>query len=325
MRQFLTTLGVVWTVACIAAYVYSQQQNIPSSLTIALLPAFLVELGFYLVLGFAVVRKAFDRTGSKPVRAGLLAASAVVPYLLVSLCTGTFHFSSFLTLLAVVLVASFWYAWIGRSLPADVLFLAVLGSVYLTKTFDQIYGHAAPHLALSILGKLMWIRLTIMAVLSLRTIDDKRFGFIPALSEWRIGILHYLYFLPVGGAIGYLVHFARFHSPALVWWQVVLLVIGTFFAFLWVVALFEEFFFRAFLQRLLSQRLGSETLGLIVTSVLFGLVHLPFRQFPNWRFAIMAGVTGLFYGRAFLKGRGIRASMVTHALVVTTWRVFFYN
>jgi membrane protease YdiL (CAAX protease family) len=277
------------------------------------------------VLGFAAVRKAFDRVGSKPVRAGLLAASAVIPYLLESWQTGTFRLSPFLALLGMVLVASFWYVWIGRSLPADLLFLAFLGAVYLTKTFDQIYGHAAPHLALSILGKLMWIRLSIMAVLSLRTIDDKRFGFIPALSEWRIGILHYLYFLPVGGAIGYLVHFARFHPPALVWWQVGLLVVGTFLAFLWVVALFEEFFFRAFLQQLLTHRLGSETWGLIVTSILFGLVHLPFRQFPNWRFAIVAGVTGIFYGLALIKGRSVRASMVTHALVVTTWRVFFYN
>jgi membrane protease YdiL (CAAX protease family) len=52
-------------------------------------------------------------------------------------------------------------------------------------------------------------------------------------------------------------------------------------------------------------------------------VHLPFRQFPNWRFAILAGVAGIFYGLAFLKAKSVRASMVTHALLVTTWRVFF--
>jgi membrane protease YdiL (CAAX protease family) len=289
-------------------------------------PAFLVELGFYLVLAFAPVRKAFDGLGSKPVRAALLAASAVLPYLIESLGTGTFHMVSLLELLGIVLAASFWYAWIGRSVPADLLFMALLAAVYLTKIFDLVYGHPAPHLALSILGKLMWIRLSMMAVLSLRTIDDKRFGFIPTLSEWRVGAMYYLFFLPVGGTIGYLLHFARFHPPALVWWKLAALVIGNFIAFLWVVALFEEFFFRAFLQQLLSQWWRSEVWGLIVASIIFGSVHLPFRAPPpNWRFAIVAAITGIFYGLAFMKGRSVRASMVTHALVVTTWRVFFYN
>ena len=52
MRQFLTTLSVVWIAACIAAYVYSHQQHISSTLAFAVVPAFLVELAFYLVPGF---------------------------------------------------------------------------------------------------------------------------------------------------------------------------------------------------------------------------------------------------------------------------------
>ncbi len=127
-----------------------------------------------------------------------------------------------------------------------------------------------------------------------------------------------------GFALAYLLEFAHFHLPELEWWKLVLLASGTFLAFLWVVALSEEFFFRAFLQRLLVRSLRSDIGGLIVASVLFGLAHLPFRhQFPNWRFAIVAGVGGVFYGLSFLKAQSVRASMVTHALVVTTWRMFF--
>jgi len=324
MRQFLTTLLVVWTAACIATYIYSQQQNIPSWVALAVLPAFLVELAFYLVIGFASVRKAFDRLGSKPFRAALLAASAVIPYLIESTLTGTFQMSSFLLLLAMASAASFWYVWIPRSMAADLLFLALLGAVYLSKGFDQIYGKPAPHAALAILGRLMWIRVAIMATLSLRSIEeDVRFGFIPNSREWGVGALQYLYFLPVGVALGYVVHFASFHLPELEWWKIVLLAIGTFLAFLWVVGLAEEFFFRGFLQRLLARGFHSEVTGLIVASILFGLAHLPFRQFPNWRFAIVAGAAGIFYGLAFLKAQSVRASMVTHALLVTTWRVFF--
>ena len=323
MRQFLTTLVVIWTAACIAAYIYSQQQNIPGWIALGVLPAFLVEFAFYLAPGFAVVRRAFDRSGSKPMRAAILAASAIVPYLIESLATGTFQGTALLELLAVAGVASFWYAWIRPSIPFDLLFLAFMAAVYLSKLFDQVYARPAPHVALEILGKLMWIRLGLMAVLSLRSMEDAHFGFVPTSSEWRIGIRHYLYFLPVGAAIAYLLNFARFRPPELEWWKFALLLIGTFLAFLWVVALAEEFFFRAFLQQLLARGLRSETVGLVFASVLFGLAHLAFRPFPNWRFAIIGGIAGVFYGLAFLQARSVRASMVTHALVVTTWRVFF--
>ena len=323
MRQFLTTLVVVWTAASIATYVYSQQQNIPSSLALAVLPAFLIEAIFYLMPGFPEMRRAFDRLGGKALRAALLAAGAVIPYLVAASRTGTFRMASFVALLAVVLVAAFWYAWIRPGVWADLLFLALIAAVYLSKLFNQIYGQPAPHVQLAILGQLMWIRLGIMAVFSLRGIPEPRFGFVPSRSEWRIGFLYYLLFLPVGGAIVYLVGFARFHAPAMEWWKVALLAPGMFLAFLWVVALFEEFFFRAFLQRVLGGALKSEIAGLAAASAIFGLAHLPFRHFPNWRFAILGGISGVFYGLAFLKARSVRAGMVTHALVVTTWRLFF--
>jgi len=324
MRQFLTTLVVVWTAASIATFFYSQQQNIPTSVALAVLPAFLIEAVFYLMPGFEAVRKGFDRLGSKPLRALVLTAFALIPYLVEAPRTGTFRLSSFVALLAVVVVAAFWYAWIRPSLPADLLFMAFLAAVYLSKIFDQIYGQPAPHVKLAILGQLMWIRLGILAVLSLRSLPNARFGFVPSRSEWRIGILFYLFFLPVGGVIAYWLNFAKFHPPTLAWWKLALLAPATFLAFLWVVALFEEFFFRAFLQRILAGALGSGMAGLALASVLFGLAHLTSRHsFPNWRFAIVAGVSGIFYGMAFLKAGSVRAGMVTHALVVTTWRLFF--
>jgi hypothetical protein len=37
----------------------------------------------------------------------------------------------------------------------------------------------------------------------------------------------------------------------------------------------------------------------------------------------VAGVLGVFCGRAFLQANAVRASMVTHALAVATWRALF--
>jgi membrane protease YdiL (CAAX protease family) len=73
----------------------------------------------------------------------------------------------------------------------------------------------------------------------------------------------------------------------------------------------------------MSGWLGNQWAGLIVTSLLFGAVHLSYRGFPNWRFALLAAVAGVFYGLAFRQASSIRASMVTHALTITTVRVFF--
>jgi membrane protease YdiL (CAAX protease family) len=323
MRQFLTTLSLVWIAACIAAYVYSQQQHISWSIALAVVPAFLVEMAFYLAPGFPEVRHKFDALGSKSLRAVFLSASGVLPYLILTSRMGTFGALHFIELTGLVMVAAFWYVWIPPGLLPDLLFLSLMAAVYLRRPFDQIYGHATPHLALGILGQLMWIRLGLMEVLSLRPLDDARFGFVPSRQEWRVGVQHYLYFLPVGAALGYWERFARFHPQQLEWWKFAALLIATFAGILWVVALAEEFFFRAFLQQVLARRLHSETFGLLAASLLFGLAHLPFRKFPNWRAAIIAGVLGLFCGLALIKARSVRASMVTHALVVTTWRMFF--
>ena len=247
----------------------------------------------------------------------------MLPYLMLTSRTGSFHRTYFLELLGAVLIAAFWYACIPPGLLSDLLFLAFMAAVYLYRPFDRIYGNPAPHVALGILGQLMWIRLGLMAVLSLRQLEDARFGFVPSPEDWRVGFQHYLYFLPVGAALGYWERFARFHLQPIAWWRFPLVLLATFAGILWVVALAEEFFFRAFLQQVLARRLHGETVGLLAASVLFGLAHLPFRKFPNWRVAIIAGVLGLFCGLALIKARSVKASMVTHALVVTTWRMFF--
>jgi membrane protease YdiL (CAAX protease family) len=247
----------------------------------------------------------------------------VIPYLIEAMRTRTFHLISFVELLALILVAAFWYVWIRRNMLVDFLFLCFMAAVYLSRPFDHIYGQPAPHVALGILGQLMWIRLGLMAVLSLRSLDDARFGFVPTPEEWRIGAQHFLFFLPIGGALAYLVRLGRFHLQPLPWWKFGLFLVLMFWGILWVVSLAEEFFFRAFLQRVIARGTHSETVGLLSAAVLFGLAHLPFRKFPNWRLAIVAGALGIFCGLSLLRARSVRASMVTHALVATTWRMFF--
>ena len=88
-----------------------------------------------------------------------------------------------------------------------------------------------------------------------------------------------------------------------------------------VVSLGEELYFRGIIQNLLTERFGSPVAQLIA-SLLFGLVHLP-RDFPDWRYALVATAAGWFYGRAYARRRSVVASSVTHTLVVVTWKQLF--
>jgi membrane protease YdiL (CAAX protease family) len=92
---------------------------------------------------------------------------------------------------------------------------------------------------------------------------------------------------------------------------------------LWVVALGEELFFRGVIERALLNGWRSPVPAVLLSAILFGSAHLWFHEFPNWRRALIATLLGLGCGMAYLRNGSVRAPMVTHALVVTTWRVFF--
>ena len=100
--------------------------------------------------------------------------------------------------------------------------------------------------------------------------------------------------------------------------------LAEFAGILWVVALSEEFLFRGLLQQWIGQWTGSSWGALILASIIFGSAHLGFHgPFPNWRFAFVAASFGLCCGLAWRESRTIQASMITHALGATLYRVFF--
>ncbi len=92
------------------------------------------------------------------------------------------------------------------------------------------------------------------------------------------------------------------------------------------VAIPEELLFRGVLQNILVRtiRRGPQGLyGLLIASVVFGASHLHHAPVPNWRYAIMATVAGVFYGNVYrVRGR-LCASALTHALVDTIWHFWF--
>jgi membrane protease YdiL (CAAX protease family) len=320
LGRFWITLLVLWPALSIAALLYSQEKNIPHWVVIGVVPAFLVEAAFYTGAGFSAVRARLE-TLPRSQLIGLMIASAVLPYVIYSVSTGVFDWRSAAALVGLATIPALWFVVLGSNAAADVGFLLLMAVPMLLKTFRGLYQDPIPDLQLHVLGTLMWTRTGVIAVLCLRRMDGIGFSFIPRPSEWRIGLRNYLLFLPLGIGFAFAVGFLR-PDPVAVTWKTLGLACLTFIITLWVLAAAEEFFFRGLLQQLLTRKLEKQALGIVIASAIFGAAHLGFRDFPNWKFALLAASAGLFYGRAYAQAGSIRAAMVTHALVVTTWRVF---
>ena len=74
--------------------------------------------------------------------------------------------------------------------------------------------------------------------------------------------------------------------------------------------LFEELFFRGFLQPLLTRRLGTVA-GILLTAVLFGSLHAPEYSLA-WQYAVAVSVVGVVLGWVRLRARSIIPSTIMH-------------
>ena len=315
-------LPLIWFGSAVAAYIYSRQYHIPSNLALAALPAFLLEATFYFALGQERWRARLERLPPAAV-ALILTLSAAAPYCAAALAFGFFRWQSLAAILGLAGVASFWYVLLPKKGAADILFIVFMAAVFLANLERREYIDPYPKLTLDVLGKVMWIRIGAFAMLSVRRMKGVGFGFWPKRREWIIGLAYFVVFLPAAVLADWAVGFGSPHMPAPGWTRIGVVGLGTFFGVLWVLALGEEFLFRGLLQQWIGQWLKNEWTGLALASMLFGLAHLWLHAFPNWRMVAMAAVAGVFYGLAFRQARSIRASMVTHALTVTAWKLFF--
>jgi membrane protease YdiL (CAAX protease family) len=280
-----------------------------------MLAAFLVEYPFYLVPAFPDLRTRF--AGYRlPI---YLLAAALLPYLVACCGAIPFRWIAVAKLSVLALGMGFWYRVLPPKPLVDIAFIAIVPAVLLGRYLVPVYTPYLPKFKdLIFLGHVTLLSIAVMVLLVERRVDDVRYGFLPNSHEWRTGILHYLYFVPVGAALAVLLGAVQYVGPAPVWKTA-----GTFLGFLWTIALSEEFFCWGVLQPAFQKLTGSPAAGALATSALFGLVHIGFGGFPNWKWVLIAGVLGWFCGRAFRQAGSIRAAMVTHALVVATWRGFF--
>ena len=248
---------------------------------------------------------------------GFLVACAALPYL--ACCSGAIRFDivSFVQLIALALTLGLWYRVLPVHPLTDAGFLVLVVAVKLGRYATYIYPTPYKGVQIAVLGDLTLFLMAALVLMLERRIRETGYGFLPTRKDWRIGAKNYLYFLPFGIALGFVLKAGKLVAP-----NDPLKLTATFLGVLFGLTLAEEFVFRGVLQQWLEDWTWSRRTALVLTSILFGAVHLWFKQFPNWKWWIIAGTLGWFCGRARNQAGSIRAAMVTHTLVVTTWRAF---
>ena len=312
---FRAALLIGWMALGPAGVLFARYKGIPNWAALPIIAAFLVAYPFYLVAGFPSLRERL--AGRLPL---FLVASAVLPYLVSSLGGVRFQWTGLIRMAALALAFALWYVVLPAKPVVDVAFLALIPAVLLGRYFEAVFTTYDPawRKYTVVLGHVILIEFAIMVLLLERRVGEFGYGFLPNRKEWRTGGLHYIYFVLVGVPLAAALKAAHFTSPAPFW-----KVAGFFLGSLWVLSLSEEFLLRGVLMHWIEEWTWSQTAALLATSAVFGLVHIGFRGFPNWRWVLIASVLGWFCGRARIEAGSIRASVVTHTLVVTTWQAFF--
>jgi membrane protease YdiL (CAAX protease family) len=313
MNAFIASLSTILPLAGVGAAVYMHQQNIPNLQAVGIVFAFLIEAGLFLATGSSAVR---SRLASLPPArlAALLTLVTPITWLL----AGGGEWWQLVATTAATAALAFWYL---RFPESDAPVLILYGALALGKASAMLHFVPWPKAPTPIIGELAWLRTLLFAVLLFRRPVLSPFGFFPTKAEWKHGVKWFLLLMPAALAIGIPIGFAKLRTlpedPA----RIFLAVVGTFLGHFIFVALREEVLFRGIMLPRLQGAIGAMP-GLLAGALIFGAVHLPFGQFPNWRFAAVAAVAGWFYSKAYEATGSIRSAMVTHALTNVVARVF---
>jgi membrane protease YdiL (CAAX protease family) len=319
LRSYFIALIVVSIALAIASYIYTEKYPANSHWIMAgVLPAFFFESVFFLGAVFDGTRQLFASI-SRPAWQSLLEmTSALVPFLIVTKTAGTYDSHALLILAVLCALMSFWWVLFPRRTAYDVGFLVMAAVPIVLKVFQRLYVTPVPRIEISVLGHLMWIRLALVSLLVQRRFDVGPVGLWPKMSEWREGVLQFLLAIVPLSLLG---HWSpqKISSPA----EWTAHALGYFLGILWVVALSEDVFRSVITQMFLRHKSGV-IVAVAGSAILFGAAHLWYRDFPNWRFAAIAMAAHAFFTVAYVRTGSVRASMVTHALTVTTWRMVFH-
>jgi CAAX protease family protein len=298
---------------------------IPPGKLFALLESFSLVVGAFVALtqgGF--IRQLRNWATASAVASFLLPFALLVPYLILGLGAGTFSWRA-LAKLSLYIAAPTVFLLPDRLHGKqqagwrDFAAMLALGWPVASHWLDGIWVWPQD---LYVFRPLFCVCLGGYAFLVVRNLEGVGYRLLLRAKDVWEAAVNFVAFatlgIPLGMALSFIhPHVNRFNVTAFG-----LQIIGIYLT----VAIPEELLFRGILQNLLTKTIHTGPRGryaLIIASVIFGLSHLHHAPVPNWRYAIMATLAGLFYGNVYnVRGR-TSASATTHALVDCVWRFWF--
>ncbi len=248
----------------------------------------------------------------------------LVPYLVLALGTATFSFVALAKLVAYIAVPTL-------LLLPDRLHSADRAS---WRDFAAMLSFGWPVAAGWLSGIWVWpediyvfrplfcVCVGAYAFLVIRDLKGVGYKLIFNRGDVKDGGLNFIAFTILAIPLGMALHFVHPHAQHFNVFAFLADYVGTYLT----VAIPEEFLFRGVLQNLLVKTFHGPRrgrYGLLLASVIFGLSHLHHAPVPNWRYAILATLAGLFYGNAWRLQKRTSASAFTHAMVDTVWHFWF--
>jgi CAAX protease family protein len=253
--------------------------------------------------------------------APVLGAVPLLTYIVYAVGTGTFAWINVLLVAGMALVPTMFAASAGtKAFGAwqDYAAMAALFLPFWLGWVQYLWPYPTPKVTYA-MSVLLVIQIAEIVFLLVRRAPDVGFSFawsrrwLPTVIACFIGVG--LIDIPLALKI----HFLRFDPAHGHHKQVLLELLGTFLFTAWA----EEFFFRGLLQNALSRTFRSDTVALIMASIVFGFAHINHEYFPNWKYVLLATVAGFFYGYAWKKTRSMTGSGVIHAAVDVTMHQLF--
>jgi hypothetical protein len=285
--------------------------------------AFATLFAPYWLFGFGVapfLRRLLSGTAERIGAAALLA----VPYFVLTLPRGTFHWQVAAVLIAIpLLVTLLLQAWPRSANWADLVVLATIGLAIDLGLLSHGWPFGLHDVELWPGGlggfpKMMMANVALYGYLVIKPLEGVGYDLTPRLEDWKIGLREFLYYAPIVLTLGILLGFIHWQGLTAKPQQFPAAWIFTFIF----VALPEELFFRGLVQNLLERHMNRGS-ALLLASMLFGLSHFNKGPAFNWRYVILATIAGIFYGRAWRAQRRLFASSITHTTVDAVWSIWW--
>jgi membrane protease YdiL (CAAX protease family) len=285
-------------------------------------PALLAALGalFLLLVPYFFFGLRAQARQSAPVSL-LWAPALLAPYGVYAAGTGAFDAAALLRLILYVgLPALLVHLGRERKGPGvfDLLAVLVIWLPFDLRLLENIWVWPEGQGAYG-LQTVMAVDLAVLLFVLVRGIEGIGYRFQLSLDAARAALVSFVLFSAVAIPLGLGIEFIRYDPDR---FDAVGL-IGSFLAIFLFIGIPEELLFRGLIQNFLDRWLGKGWTSLLLASIVFGAAHLDNDQPPNFAYALMATVAGVFYGRAFRRTGGLMAPALVHALVDTVWRAVF--